>query len=133
MKVIQRRALSNSLLLLGSVAWSLLRPVAWLVRRREDLVAFYGRDGGRFLDNCKHLFCGGSAQTLPGIRTVYIAHSDELVELIARYGREAVRKGTLAALLRWLRAGTIVVGSGDWTGGFGVAAAQGRRNPRLWR
>lgn len=132
MKVIQRRALSNALLLLGSVAWSLLRPVAWLVRRREDLVAFYGRDGGRFLDNCKHLFCGGSAQTLPGIRTVYIAHSDELVELIARYGREAVRKGTLAELLLWLRAGTIVVDSVDWTDGFRFAASQGARIVQLW-
>ncbi len=132
MKVIQRPALASALLLLRSVGWLLLRPLAWLVPRRADLVAFYGRDGGRFLDNCKHMFCAGSAQVVPGIETVYIAHSDALVGLIGAHGRRAVRKGSLAEFMLWLRAGTIVVDSVDWADGFRFAASQGARVVQLW-
>jgi CDP-glycerol glycerophosphotransferase len=90
----------------------------------------YGRDGGKFSDNCKHLLCGRNP--LHGIDMVYVARDKTTSNAIRAHGARSIRRGSFAEFRAWLRAGTIFVDSVDWAEGFRYAASHGARIVQMW-
>ena len=122
---------SNMARLCRSIFWWIaLSPLARLMPRRQEAVLVYGRDGGKFSDNCKHLFCEG--RNLPGIRMAYIAKDRTTTDTITAQGAHAIVRGSLTEFIAWLRAGTIFVDSVDWAEGFRYAASRGARIVQMW-
>jgi CDP-glycerol glycerophosphotransferase len=116
----------------GFFWWLCVAVLARVVPRDRGRLLFYGRDHGKFLDNCKHLYCGYVASPPAGSVGVYVARDQALVDAIAAAGGRAVRFGSFGEFLAWLRSGTIVVDSTDWPHGFRFAASRGARTVQLW-
>lgn len=111
--------------------WLLAWPLTRLVRRRPDLIAFLGRDNGSFLDNCKHLYAWANEHR-NDVTPVFLAHDRPLRNQLRRLGGRAETVGTIRGAWLWLRAGTLVVDSVDWTGGMRFPASRGARVVQLW-
>jgi CDP-glycerol glycerophosphotransferase len=116
----------------GLFWWFCVAVLARLIPRDHNRLLFYGRDHGKFLDNCKHLYCGFVAAPPVGTHGLYVARDQALVDAIAAAGGHAVRFGGFGEFLAWLRSGTIVVDSTDWPHGFRFAASRGARTVQLW-
>lgn len=112
--------------------WCLIVPLTIIVPRDRSLLIFYGRDGGKFVDNCKHLFCGATPEITSAYRLVYVATDELTVNQIRLLGREAVTHGSASELWLWLRAGIAFVDSVDWTEGWRYAASRGSRVVQMW-
>lgn len=110
--------------------WVLLWPLTRVVPRRANLVVFRGRDGGKFLDNCKHLFA--EAQRARGIEPIFLAFDTTLRDRLRAQGARAEHARGWAATWHWLRAGTIVVDNVDWLRGMRFPASRGARIVQLW-
>ena len=118
--------------LVATAGWVLFWPLTRLVPRDRRLIVFFGRDGGRFLDNCKHLFARASERTDLGIRPVFLAADAFLQARLADAGGQSLVASRPLALWKWLRAGTIVVDNVDWLHGVRFAASRGARMVQLW-
>jgi CDP-glycerol glycerophosphotransferase (TagB/SpsB family) len=112
--------------------WLLLWPLTLVVRRRSGLVVFFGRDGGKFIDNAKHLFATLQDHAPSGLESVYLAADNASCGRLRALGARAERVGSFAAWMLWLRAGTIVVDSIDWSRGLRYAGSRGARLVQLW-
>lgn len=112
--------------------WVLLGPLTFVIPRRKDLVLVFGRDGGRFSDNAKHLYARATQRSDLGKRFVFAARSPSLSGDIRSLGGEATVTSSLGFWLYWLRAGTIVFDSTDWLHGFRLAGSRGARLVQLW-
>lgn len=134
MKIFQvRRGVPGNAVLLvsGLLWWIVLAPVARLMPRRRSLAMVYGRDGGKFTDNCKHLFCSAVASGTD-IDFIYIAKDADTARKIREHAGRAVVRGGLAEFRLWLRSGTVFVDSVDWTDGYRFAASHGARIVQMW-
>lgn len=110
------------------LGWIFAWPATLVVRRDPGLIVFWGRDGGKFLDNCKYLYIA-TLQSRPDLRAVFLGAIPASMEF------ERVRSAPARSLLGvwlWWRAGTIVVDSVDWQGGMRVAGSRGARIVQLW-
>ena len=112
--------------------WVLLWPFTLAFRRDPKLVVFYGRDGGKYLDNCKYLYARATARDDLDLVAVFLAHDASLRDTLRRLGQRAELASSISALLLWLRAGTIVVDNVDWLTGMRYPAANGARVVQLW-
>jgi CDP-glycerol glycerophosphotransferase len=110
------------------LGWALAWPLTLLVRRDADLVVFWGRDGGKFLDNCKYLYIATRTHK-PWLRAAFLGTIPSASDI--QDGVEAGVRGLRAKWL-WLRAGTIIVDSVDWQRGMRVGGSQGARIVQLW-
>ncbi len=81
-----------------------------LMPRDKHLYVFGAWLGERFADNSKQLFL--EAQKRKGIRAVWIAKEESVIEEVRRLGYEAYRWGSLKAVLLQLRAKYAVVSNG---------------------
>jgi CDP-glycerol glycerophosphotransferase len=120
------------LFLVACAGWLLAWPLTRVVRRRPNLVAFFGRDGGKFSDNAKHLFA--ALQDMPSLAldSVFLARDDTLRDRLRALGARAETVGSARAWWAWLRAGTIVVDSIDWIERMRFAGSRGARIVQLW-
>ena len=126
----QRRYLGTLSEFLWAVAgWVLLWPLTRIVPRRATRIVFRGRDDGKFLDNCKHLFVEAQAS---GMDAVFLARDRDLCSRIRALGGKAEDADSAAATWTWLRAGTIVVDNVDWLRGMRFPASRGARIVQLW-
>ncbi len=112
--------------------WLLLWPVTWVLRRRPELVVFYGRDGGKYLDNCKYLSARAAVRSDLEIKPIFIARDRDLRDALRAQGLGAELASSAKATLLWLRAGTIVVDNVDWLTGMRYPATRGARIVQLW-
>ncbi|HRQ65524.1 MAG TPA: CDP-glycerol glycerophosphotransferase family protein [Xanthomonadaceae bacterium] len=119
-------------LVVALCGWAFLAPLTFLWPRDPRRVVFFGRDGGKFIDNCKHFFAAVHDFTDGGVHAVYIAKDESLRSRLADLGANAVRHQSLAAWWNWLRAGVIVVDSIDWCRQGRFPAARGARLIQLW-
>lgn len=112
--------------------WLTITPISKCVRRDKRLVLVYGRDGGKFTDNCKHLYASAT-ELVPGeVVWSYVARNAELASELRRNSGHAVSFGSFQEFFLWLRAGTIVVDSVDWCQGYRFAASTDARLVQLW-
>ena len=112
------------------LSWILVFPLTLLLSRDRSLAIVYGREQGKFVDNCKHLYC--ACASLTELRTVCIVSDRHTMQAIERLGGNAVASGSAAEFRLWLRAGTVFVDSAEWTHGYRYAASQGARVVQLW-
>lgn len=119
-------------LVLAVLSWIMFGPLTLVVPRRPHLYVFVGRDGGRFLDNCKYLFC--SFQTIETVHTtaVFLTNNADLRQAIREKGGIADDLGGIRGMWMFLRAGTLVVDSVDWSRSWRFAASRGARVVQLW-
>ena len=118
--------------LVAAAGWILLWPLTRLIPRNPNLVVFFGRDGGRFLDNCKHLFVRATERRDLGIDPVFFATDSTLRSRLECAGGRSLVASQPLAFWRWLRAGTIVVDNVDWLRGVRFAASRGAQVVQLW-
>jgi CDP-glycerol glycerophosphotransferase len=109
------------------LGWVFAWPFTLLVGRDDNLVVFWGRDGGKFLDNCKYLYVATRLQK-PWLRAEFLG----IVPRADDIRRAAGGVRGLRAKWLWLRAGTIVVDSVDWQRGMRFAGSRGARIVQLW-
>lgn len=119
-------------LAIAALGWILLAPLTWILPRDATRVVFFGRDGGKFIDNCKHLYIAALQDSGRGLVPVYIVADAALRDALRAAGGRAEIDGGPRALWAWLRAGTLVVDSVDWTRGMRLGAARGARLVQLW-
>jgi CDP-glycerol glycerophosphotransferase (TagB/SpsB family) len=112
------------------LGWLLVAPLTFLVPRDRGSLVFYGRDGGKFIDNCKHLYA--EAATRPGLAAIYLARDAALRDRLRSLGGKAEVAGGWRAAWLWLRAGTIAVDSIDWMRGLRLAGSRGARVVQMW-
>jgi CDP-glycerol glycerophosphotransferase len=110
------------------LGWVFAWPATLLVRRDPALIVFWGRDGGKFLDNCKYLYIA-ALHSRPDLRAVFLGEIPASMELERACTAPA---RSLQSVWLWWRAGTIVVDSVDWQGGIRIAGSRGARIVQLW-
>lgn len=120
------------LFLQACLGWLLLWPATRLTPRDRNLVVLFGRDGGKFSDNCKHFFAALHAAPPAGKRVIYLCIDRALRERIRALGAQAELAGSARGLWLLLRAGTIIVDSIDWALRGRIAATRGARIVQLW-
>jgi CDP-glycerol glycerophosphotransferase (TagB/SpsB family) len=113
------------------IAWLFLAPLTLVIRRDPRLIVFFGRDGGKYIDNCKHLFATINNDK-NDIRPVYLAKNKILRDKLRSLGGNSVVAGSYEAWRLWLTAGTIVVDNIDWPKGGRFPAARNARVVQLW-
>lgn len=113
------------------VGWLLLAPLALLVPKRKEWVAVIGRQDGRFLDNAKYFFLQ-APQHAESLRLVFITERADVVTLLTRHGREAIRYPTYAAAWFLLRCGIAVVDEASWHRRLRVYLLGRARIVQLW-
>lgn len=119
-------------LALAATGWLLFAPLTLIIPRNPRLVIFFGRDGGKYTDNCKHLFATFANFSNDEIRAVYFAKDCALRNRLRMLGGDAVVVGSSQAWWLWLTAGTIVVDNIDWPRTGRYPAARGARLVQLW-
>lgn len=119
-------------LCIAILAWVFVWPLTRVVRRHSSIILFYGRDGGKFIDNCKYLYAHITEQSTEKLSAIYLANNVSLREELLRLGGRAEIARSLRGFWLWLRAGTIVVDSVDWIYGYGFAGSRGARIVQLW-
>lgn len=124
--------LSMGQFLTSATGWLLVAPLTFIVPRRHDLAVVLGRDGGKFLDNCKHLFVRMQQRTDLGVESHFLARDAALAGALRELGASSVPLGSLRAAWLWLRAGTIVVDSVDWMLGWRFAGSRGASVVQMW-
>lgn len=119
-------------LLSACMGWIFVYPLTLLIPRDPGLALFFGRDGGKFVDNCKHLFTAFQREPVAGVRAVYLVRDHELQATLKKFGAESELVSSLAGWWLRLRAGTFIVDSIDWSKGMGFCASRGSRVVQLW-
>lgn len=119
-------------LIFACLAFLILYPVTAIIRRKPGRIVFLGRNGGGFLDNCKHLFAALTTQPGSNLEPIFLARDTALAERIRKCGGHAVVADSLKGWRCWLTAGTIVVDNSDWRRHGRYAAARGARLVQLW-
>jgi len=114
------------------IGWVVVAPFTWLVPRNAKLMLFFGRDSGKYIDNCKHLYAAMSARTDSAFRPVYLAKDTALRDQLRALGGEAELLRSVKGAMLWLTAGTICVDSIDWMRGMRYAGARGARVVQMW-
>lgn len=112
--------------------WLLLGPLAYILPRQRNLVLIFGRDGGKFVDNCKHLFAACVEREDEHREFVYVCKDVALATELKRPRGRGILYGSLTEFLCWLRAGTIFVDSVDWPRSYRFAASRGGRVVQMW-
>jgi len=119
-------------LIIAATGWLLFFPLTLIIKRNPRLVVFFGRDGGRYIDNCKHLFAAFNEYGDADIKAVFLAKSKSLRNEIRSLGGKAATVGGFEAWRLWLTAGTIVVDNIDWPNSGRFPASRGAKLIQLW-
>jgi CDP-glycerol glycerophosphotransferase len=118
--------------LAAATGWLLVGPITLVLPRRTELVVVLGRDGGKFLDNCKHLFVRMRHRPELGVEAWFLARDALLADQVRVLGGRSVPLRSWRAAWLWLRAGTIAVDSVDWMMGWRFAGSRGARVVQMW-
>lgn len=118
--------------LLALIGWILVWPITWIVPRNRGFVVFLGRDGGKFIDNCKHLYASTVDRDDSAVDWLYLATDWSLCRRIEQHGGRARAARSASGCWAWLRAGTIIVDSVDWRRPLRFQGSRGARVVQLW-
>lgn len=116
----------------STVGCTALLALTFLIPRRKELVVLWGRDGGRYLDNCKHLHAMASQCDRSGRSWTYVAYDAASVEAIVAAGAAAILRGSRQDFWLSLRAGTIFVDADDWAKSWRRGASNRAQVVQLW-
>lgn len=115
-----------------SIGWLVYWPLSLVIPRSKKIVVFFGRDEGKFLDNCKHLFVQLTLNNPDDFKYIYLARSKQLRSEIKAAGGECEVLWSIQSIWKWLRAGFIVVDSVDWMRGGRGVGARGAEVIQIW-
>lgn len=112
--------------------WIFLWPLTFFLPRNKYLFVVIGRDGGKFLDNSKHIYIGIQHYKYKKILITYLTNQPSVRKALLKTGHSV---GTLTGFYSWwnlLRCGTAVVDSMDWSQEGRFTALRGARVVQLW-
>ena len=116
----------------SSLGWMIAWPLSLVIPRNRKLAVVLGRDGGKFLDNCKHFFVYASQQPNTGVDFWFLAADKSLAETLSSENSNSTTLHGIKGRWLWLRAGTIFVDSVDWMVGWRYAGSSGARVVQMW-
>lgn len=124
------RALGETVLALLSRL--LVSPLAWLLPRDRRRVVVIGREGGKFLDNAKYVFCWLEQNRPEGGRPVFLSEHATVRAQLAAAGARAVAWPGVAGAWTLLRAGTVVFDSAEAVEHGRLGFLAGARLVQVW-
>lgn len=124
------RALGETVLALLSRFF--VTPLAWLLPRDHRLVVIIGREGGKFLDNAKYVYCWLVQNRSADCHTVFLSEHIDVREQLAAAGGDAVAWPSLAGARTLLRAGTVVFDSAEIVEHGRLGFLAGARLVQVW-
>lgn len=115
----------------GAIGWILVAPLALVTHRRRDRIAVIGRQGGKFLDNCKYFYLQAD-DALENAEIAFISTRSEVVQELRKRGFHVLGYPSFAAIRYLLTCGIVVVDSTDWIAGFRYFLLLRAKTIQLW-
>ena len=112
--------------------WIFLWPLTWVIPRKSQHIVIIGRDGGKFLDNAKHLFVGLQFPEFEHFSITFLTDRVDVQEALLKSNCLVAPLKGLKGLLVLLRCEMCFVDSLDWAWHGRFATLRGAKVIQLW-
>jgi CDP-glycerol glycerophosphotransferase (TagB/SpsB family) len=119
-------------IMVALLAWIIVLPLTFFVRRDPRLIIVIGREGGLFTDNAKHFFVFAASQPDVKNHIFFLSTEHKVYQEINKVNNQSLLYPRLKTFWFLLRSGVIVADTADWFD-YGVyQLTRGAKLVQIW-